>query len=45
MQTMNVDQIRNGWNAYDARGEHIGDVVEVGSNYALVQKGMSRFPR
>ena len=34
MQTMNVDQIRNGWNAYDAKGEHIGDVIEVGSNYA-----------
>ena len=44
MQTMNVDQIRNGWNAYDAKGEHIGDVVEVGSNYALVQKGMF-FPK
>jgi uncharacterized protein (TIGR02271 family) len=44
MQTMSVDQIRNGWNAYDARGEHIGDVVEVGSNYALVQKGMF-FPK
>ena len=44
MQTTNVDQIRNGWNAYDAKGEHIGDVVEVGSNYALVQKGMF-FPK
>ena len=39
-QTMNVDQIRDGWNAYDAKWEKIGDVIEVGSNYALVRKGM-----
>ena len=39
MQTMNVDRIQTGWNAYDAEGEKIGDVVEVGSNYVLVQKG------
>ena len=39
MQTMNVDRIQTGWNAYDAEGEKIGDVVEVGSNHVLVQKG------
>jgi len=39
MQTMNVDRIQAGWNAYDAEGEKIGDVIEVGSNYVLVQKG------
>jgi uncharacterized protein (TIGR02271 family) len=39
MQTMNVDRIQTGWNAYDAEGEKIGDVIEVGSNYVLVQKG------
>jgi uncharacterized protein (TIGR02271 family) len=39
MQTMKLDQIRSGWNAYDAKGQKIGDVVEVGSNYVLVQKG------
>ena len=43
-QTMNVDLIRNGWSAYDAKGDQIGDVVEVGSNYVLVQKGMF-FPK
>ena len=44
MKTMNLDQIRTGWTAIDANGEQIGDVVEVGSNYVLVQKGMF-FPR
>ena len=39
MQTTNLDQIRSGWTAYDAKGEKIGDVIEVGSNYVLVQKG------
>ena len=39
MQTMNVERIQTGWNAYDAEGEKIGDVIEVGSNYVLVQKG------
>ena len=43
-KTMNLDQIRTGWTAIDANGEQIGDVVEVGSNYVLVQKGMF-FPR
>ena len=40
VQTINVDKIRTGWHALDVRGEKIGDVVEVGSNYALVVKGM-----
>ena len=44
MQTTNVDQIRNGWTAYDANREQIGDVIEVGSNYVLVQKGLF-FPK
>ena len=39
MQTMNLDQIKSGWTAYDAKREKIGDVIEVGSNYVLVQKG------
>ena len=39
MQTMNVERIQTGWNAYDAEGEKIGDVIEVDSNYVLVQKG------
>jgi uncharacterized protein (TIGR02271 family) len=38
-QTINLDQIRTGWKAYDAKSEKIGDVIEVGSNYVLVQKG------
>ena len=44
MQTANIDQIRDGWNAYDADGQSIGDAVEVGSDYVLVQKGMF-FPK
>ena len=44
MQTTNVDQIRNGWTAYDANREQIGDVFEIGSNYVLVQKGLF-FPK
>jgi uncharacterized protein (TIGR02271 family) len=43
-QTTDVDQIRNGWNAYDANGEHIGDAMEVGGNYVRVQKGLF-FPK
>lgn len=39
MQTMNLDRIRTGWNAYDAEGAKIGEVVELGSNYVLVQQG------
>ena len=39
-----VDQIRNGWNAYDAKREHIGDAIEVGNDYVLVQKGLF-FPK
>ena len=44
MATTNVDQIRNGWTAYDANREQIGDVIEIGSNYVLVQKGLF-FPK
>ena len=43
MQTTTTDQIGAGWTAYDETGEKIGDVLEIGSNYALVQKG-SFFP-
>jgi uncharacterized protein (TIGR02271 family) len=43
-QTTNLELIRRGWNAYDAKGEQIGDAVEVGSNYVRVQKGLF-FPR
>ena len=39
-QTIDVDKIRTGWTAFDVRGEKIGDVVEVGSNYALVRMGL-----
>jgi uncharacterized protein (TIGR02271 family) len=39
MKTMTTDQIGTGWTAFDATGEKIGDVLEIGSNYALVQKG------
>ena len=44
MQATNVATIQYGWHAYDANREHIGDVIEVGSNYALVQKGLF-FPK
>jgi uncharacterized protein (TIGR02271 family) len=43
-KTARAEQIGDGWNAFDADGEHIGDVQEVGSNYVLVQKGMF-FPK
>ena len=39
MQTMNAERIGTGWTAYDADGEKIGDVIEIGSNYVVVQKG------
>ena len=39
VQTINVDKIRTGWTAFDVRGEKIGDVAEIGSNYLLVVKG------
>ena len=44
MQTTSVDQIRQGWNAYDANNQHIGEAIEVGGDYVLVQKGMF-FPK
>jgi uncharacterized protein (TIGR02271 family) len=44
MASTDVGQIQNGWNAYDAKGEHIGDAIEVGTDYVLVQKGMF-FPK
>lgn len=40
VQTVNVDKIRTGWHALDVRGEKIGHVAEIGSNYALVVKGL-----
>ena len=40
VQTINVDKIRTGWTAFDVRGEKIGDVAEIGSNYVLVVKGL-----
>jgi hypothetical protein len=40
VQTIDVDKIRTGWTAYDVRGEKIGDVAEIGSNYVLVRKGL-----
>ena len=40
VQTVDVDKIRTGWHALDVRGEKIGDVAEIGSNYALVVKGL-----
>ena len=40
VQTINVDKIRTGWTAFDVRGEKIGDVAEIGSNYLLVVKGL-----
>ena len=44
MVSTDVGQIQDGWSAYDANGEHIGDAIEVGSDYVLVQKGMF-FPK
>ena len=40
VQTIDVDKIRTGWHALDVHGQQIGEVVEIGSNYALVVKGM-----
>ena len=40
VQTVDVDKIRTGWRAFDVRGEKIGDVAEIGGNYALVVKGL-----
>jgi hypothetical protein len=40
VQTIDVDKIRTGWTAFDVRGEKIGDVAEIGSNYLLVVKGL-----
>ena len=40
VQTIDVDKIRTGWTVFDVRGEKIGDVVEIGSNYALVKMGL-----
>ena len=40
VQTIDVDKIRTGWTAFDMRGEKIGDVAEIGSNYLLVVKGL-----
>jgi hypothetical protein len=40
VQTIDVDKIRTGWTAFDARGDKIGDVAEIGSNYLLVVKGL-----
>ena len=40
VQTVDVDKIRAGWHAFDVRGEKIGDVAEIGSNYVLVVKGL-----
>ena len=44
MVSTDIDQIQNGWNAYDTKREHIGDAIEVGNSYVLVQKGMF-FPK
>ena len=40
VQTIDVDKIRTGWTAFDVRGEKIGDVAEIGSDYVLVVKGL-----
>ena len=40
VKTIDVDKIRTGWHALDVRGEKIGDVVEIGSDYALVRMGL-----
>jgi hypothetical protein len=39
VQTIDADKIRTGWTAFDVRGEKIGDVAEIGSDYVLVVKG------
>jgi hypothetical protein len=40
VQTVDVDKIRTGWTAFDVRGEKLGDVAEIDSNYVLVVKGL-----
>ena len=40
VQTIDVHKIRTGWHALDVRGEKIGDVLEIGSDYALVRIGL-----
>ena len=40
VQTVDVDKIRTGWTAFDVRGEKIGHVAGIGSNYVLVVKGL-----
>ena len=40
VQTIDVEKIRTGWHALDVQGQQIGEVVEVGSNYVLVVKGL-----
>jgi len=37
---MHQDEIGRGWGVYDASGDKIGDVADIGSNYLLVQKGL-----
>lgn len=44
MRSTNVDHIQNGWSAYDAKGENMGNAIEVGRGYVLVQKGLF-FPK
>jgi uncharacterized protein (TIGR02271 family) len=44
MESRDVGRIHEGWNAYDAKHEHIGDAIEVGTDYVLVQKGLF-FPK
>ena len=40
VQTIDTDKIRTGWHPLDMYGQQIGEVVEIGSNYALVVKGL-----
>jgi uncharacterized protein (TIGR02271 family) len=44
MPSTNVAQIQNGWGAFDANGESIGNAIDVGTDYVLVQKGLF-FPK
>ena len=37
---MHHDEIGRGWGVYDASGDKVGDVADVGANYLLVQKGL-----
>jgi hypothetical protein len=43
-QATYVGQIQNGWWAYDAKGEHMGEAVKVGGTHIQVQKGLF-FPK